>query len=127
MSGSDLFTGTLDILVLRTVRDEARHGYAIVQVLRELSGGVLDIAEGVMYPALHRLEKRGLLRATWGPSKTGRRAKYYALTSRGGRFLADQCAGWTEFTSAVSAVLHVPSGGEASSAGSDPRVAARHE
>ncbi len=131
MSGSDLFTGTLDILVLRTVQDEPHHGYAIVQALREMSGGVLDIAEGVMYPALHRLEERGLLEADWGPSKTGRRAKYYTLTSSGRRHLADQCAGWTEFTTAVSAVLRTTRvGGPAAAvdradAVDDPKVTAR--
>jgi len=126
MSGSDLFTGTLDILVLRIVQEEPRHGYAIVQVLREESGGVLDIAEGVMYPALHRLEERGLLDATWGPSKTGRRAKYYNLTKNGRHHLAEQCAGWTEFTAAVSAVLLTPVS-EHGAAGDDPKVAVRQE
>ena len=127
MRGSDLFTGTLDILVLRTVRDEARHGYGIVQLLRELSEGVLDIAEGVMYPALHRLEERGLLSSSWGPSKTSRRAKYYSLTNSGYRFLADQSAGWTEFTTAVSAVLHVPAVGERTTAAGSRAVKAQYE
>jgi len=108
MSGSDLFTGTLDILILRAVQDEARHGYAIAHVLRDRSQGVLDVAEGVMYPALHRLEERGMLEATWAPSKTGRRAKFYRLTQGGRRHLEDQRADWTKFTAAVSAVLQMP-------------------
>ena len=110
MSGSDLFTGTLDIMILRAVQEEAQHGYGIGQMLREVSRGVVDVAEGVMYPALHRLEKRGLLKAAWGESKTGRRAKYYSLTPSGERHLATQYAGWASFTAAVSAVLHMGPG-----------------
>ncbi len=112
MAGSDLFTGTLDILILRTVQDEAKHGYAVGQVLRRVSGGVLDVAEGVMYPALHRLEERGLLKAAWGRSETGRRPKYYGLTAKGKRHLEEQSAGWTSFTNAVSAVLEMERPGE---------------
>lgn len=127
MSGSDLFTGTLDILILHAVKHEARHGYDIGQMLREVSDGVLDVAEGVMYPALHRLEERGLLKATWGPSKTGRRAKYYSLTASGEKYLARRYAGWTDFTAAVSAVLHMSPGEEFTAAGADPKVAVRKE
>lgn len=105
MSGSDLFTGTLDLLVLRAVRTEARHGYAIGQLLRQTSEGVLDVAEGVMYPALHRLEEREFLTATWGKSETGRRAKYYSLTRKGRAHLEAQTAGWTAFSGAVRGVL----------------------
>ncbi len=105
MSGSDLFTGTLDLLILRTVRAEPMHGYAIGQLLRQVSGGVLDVAEGVMYPALHRLEERGFLTADWGRSETGRRAKYYSLTKKGGTHLEAATAGWTSFSEAVRGVL----------------------
>ncbi len=127
MSGSDLFTGTLDILILRAVQDQARHGYDLGQMLREISHGVLDVAEGVMYPALHRLEERGLLEAAWGLSRTGRRAKYYSLTASGKQQLAIQYADWTEFTAAVSAVLHGSPDKKFTAAGEDPKVAVRKD
>ena len=127
MSGSDLFTGTLDILILRALEDESHHGYAITQMLRDVSDGVLNVAEGVMYPALHRLEERGLLTATWGPSKTGRRAKYYSLTANGKRRLAERRAGWKSFTVAVSAVLHMTPDQATTAAGDDPKVAVRQD
>lgn len=105
MSGSDLFTGTLDLLILRAVRVDPKHGYAIGQLLRQMSGGVLDVAEGVMYPALHRLEERNYLVANWGRSETGRRAKYYTLTKLGRAHLDAQAEGWTAFSNAVRGVL----------------------
>ncbi len=113
MSGSDLFTGTLDLLILRTVRAEPMHGYAIGQLLRQVSGGVLDVAEGVMYPALHRLEERGFLSADWGRSETGRRAKYYSLTKKGRAHLEAETAGWTSFSEAVRGVLDMKEAEEA--------------
>ncbi len=105
MSGSDLFTGTLDLLILRAVRAAPMHGYAIGQLLRQVSRGVLDVAEGVMYPALHRLEERGFLSADWGRSETGRRAKYYSLTKKGRAHLEAEAAGWLSFSDAVRGVL----------------------
>ena len=105
MSGSDLFTGTLDLLILRTLRDDAQHGYAIGRALREASEGVLDVAEGVLYPALHRLEERGFLTAEWGPSDTGRRAKYYSLTADGSTRLEADRDDWDAFVTAVGSVL----------------------
>lgn len=113
MSGSDLFTGTLDLLILRTVRADPMHGYAIGQLLRQVSGGVLDVAEGVMYPALHRLEERGFLSADWGRSETGRRAKYYSLTKKGRAHLEAETAGWTSFSEAVRGVLDMKEAEEA--------------
>ena len=105
MSGSDLFNGTLDLLILRAARAKPMHGYAIGQLLRQVSGGVLDVAEGVMYPALHRLEERGFLSADWGRSETGRRAKYYSLTKKGKANLTAATAGWMSFSEAVHGVL----------------------
>lgn len=105
MTGSNLFTGTLDILVLKTLRAESMHGYAIGRVLREGSQGVLSIEEGALYPALHRLQGRGLLDAEWGRTDTGRRAKFYSLTPDGRSHLEDETARWNEYSGAVAAIL----------------------
>lgn len=105
MGGSDLFTGTLDILILRTLRGRALHGYAIGRALREGTEGVLNVEEGVLYPALHRLKGSGLLTSEWGVTETGRRAKFYTVTDAGSAHLAAQAARWTEFSGAVAAVL----------------------
>ena len=105
MSGSDLFTGTLDLLILRTLRPGALHGYGIGKALRDQSGGVLAIEEGALYPALHRLERRGQLESAWGKTDTGRRAKFYRVTSAGAEHLATESARWAEFSGAVSTVL----------------------
>ena len=105
MGGSDLFTGTLDLLILRTVVAEPKHGYAIGQLLREVSGGVLEVAEGVMYPALHRMEARELLSADWGRSETGRRAKYYKITKKGKARLEAGRADWTALSDGVRRVF----------------------
>ena len=105
MSGSDLFTGTLDLLVLRTVREEALHGYAVGKRIRETSLGVLEVEEGALYPALHRLQRRGFLTSEWGKTDTNRRAKFYSLTVEGAEHLAAESARWTGFSAAVQAVL----------------------
>lgn len=111
MSGSDLFTGTLELLILRTLDREPMHGFGVGRVLREDSSGVLDVAEGVLYPALHRLEARGLLRAEWGRSESGRRAKFYNLTADGRARLAEAEAGWRRFSGAVDGILAPRTGG----------------
>ena len=105
MGGSDLFTGTLDVLILRAVSRTPMHGYAIGRLLREGSAGVLDVEEGALYPALHRLEGQEYLEASWGKSETGRRAKFYRLTSAGRRHLADSAQRWRELAGAVEALL----------------------
>lgn len=105
MSGSDLFTGTLDLLILRTLRAGALHGYAIGKALREGTDGVLSVEEGALYPALHRLERRGLLESTWGRTETGRRAKFYRLSAEGAGHLAAESERWLEYSGAVRAVL----------------------
>ncbi len=105
MSGSDLFTGTLDILILRTLQADALHGYAIGRAIRDHSAGVLSVEEGALYPALHRLQRKGLLEAEWGRTETGRRAKFYRLTAEGSAHLAQETARWAEFSGAVSAIL----------------------
>jgi transcriptional regulator len=108
MSGSDLFTGTLDILILRTLKAAPLHGYAVGKALRDRSGGVLAVDEGALYPALHRLEGRGLLESEWGRTDTGRRAKFYRVTSAGAEHLADEAARWSEYSQAVAAILTSP-------------------
>ena len=105
MSGSDLFTGTLDILILRTLAAAPLHGYAIGRLLRERSEGVLSVEEGALYPALHRLEGRGLLDGEWGRTDTGRRAKFYRVTVEGRSHLAREAERWAEYSGAVSAIL----------------------
>ncbi len=114
MGGSDLFTGTLDLLILRVLEAGPRHAYALGRRLREGSAGVLDVAEGVLYPALHRLEERGLLEGSWAKSESGRRAKYYTLTGKGRDHLACGLEGWTRLDEAVRDVLGATSrGGDA--------------
>ena len=105
MTGSNLFTGTLDILVLKTVLSGRMHGYAIGRVIRNESEGVLSVEEGALYPALHRLQKRGLLDAEWGRTETGRRAKFYELTAEGRRHLAAETERWNAYSGAVAGIL----------------------
>lgn len=105
MSGSDLFTGTLDLLILRSLAGDALHGYGIGRHIRGTSAGVLEVEEGALYPALHRLEKRGLLEASWGKTDTGRRAKFYALTVDGRERLASELERWRAYSQAVGDVL----------------------
>lgn len=108
MSGSDLFTGTLDLLILRTLGGDPLHGYAIGRAIRETSSGALDVEEGALYPALHRLEKRELLESEWGRTDTNRRAKFYALTDAGAVHLEAESERWRDYSTAVQAVLDAP-------------------
>jgi PadR family transcriptional regulator, regulatory protein PadR len=101
----DLPQGTLDLLVLKTLALEPLHGYAIAQRLQQVSRDVVIVQQGTLYPALHRLEKRGLLKAEWKPSDTGRDAKYYKLTSAGQSQLAAEKAHWQRLTKAVGLIL----------------------
>jgi len=105
MSGSDLFTGTLNILILRTLRENPLHGYAIGRGIRNTSRGVLDVDEGALYPALHRLERQGFLSSEWGRTETNRRAKFYTLTRAGAKHLEVESERWSDFSEAVQAVL----------------------
>lgn len=101
----ELIKGTLDILILRTLQDQALHGYAISKTIREISGDVLQVEEGALYPALRRLEKRGLLRSQWGTTDTNREAKFYELTASGRRQLAEAVSGWRGYVAAMDRVL----------------------
>ena len=105
MPGSDLFTGTLDILILKAVSWGPRHGYAIGRWIRETTSDVLVLNEGALYPALHRLERKGLLKEEWGESETGREAKYYKLTPSGRAQLKTEQKRWREFSGAVTRAL----------------------
>lgn len=105
MSGSNLFTGTLDLLILRTLSAGPLHGYAIGKAIRDGSEGVLTVEEGALYPALHRLEGRGLLEARWGKTDTGRRAKFYRVTAEGREHLEAEAERWAEYSGAVTAIL----------------------
>lgn len=97
--------GTLDLLILRTLADEPLHGWAISRRIRERSGDVLQVNQGSLYPALHGLEKDGLLAAEWTVAETGRRAKVYRLTPAGRRACEREERGWLAFVTAVTHVL----------------------
>src|SRR5262245_11405852 len=102
---SDLLQGTLDVLILKVVALGPIHGYAIAQRLQQMSGDVLQVQQGSLYPALHRLEKRRWLRAVWAASETGREARFYSLTSLGRQQLEEQRANWDRLSAAISGVL----------------------
>src|SRR5262245_3654019 len=107
---SDLPQGTLDLLVLQVLALEPLHGYAIAQRLKQMSKDVVQVTQGTLYPALHRLENRGLLAAEWKPSDTGRDAKFYKLTRKGRAQLERERASWQRLTAAIAAVLRSPEG-----------------
>ena len=102
---SDLLQGTLDVLILKIIALGPVHGYAVAQRLQQISRDVLQVQQGSLYPALHRLEKRGWVRAEWAASETGRDARFYTLTREGRRQLEDQRANWMRLSTAVTAVL----------------------
>src|SRR5882762_5951138 len=101
----DLVQGTLDMLVLKALARGTKHGYAVAEWIHESSQDVLRVEEGALYPALHRLELRGLLSAEWGTSDNNRRAKYYALSAAGRKRLADETEYWRRMAGAVARVL----------------------
>jgi transcriptional regulator len=105
MAALDLLQGTLDLLVLRTLSSGPMHGYSVARMIKERSKNVFLIEEGALYPALHRLERRGWIKATWGASENNRKAKYYELTRAGRKQLETETDAWQRLTSAVSLVL----------------------
>jgi transcriptional regulator len=107
---ADLPQGTLDLLILKVVGLAPLHGYAIAQRLGQISRGVVDIQQGTLYPALHRLENRELLGAEWKQSETGRQAKYYRLTRRGRAQLEAETASWNKLAEAVGLILRATPG-----------------
>jgi PadR family transcriptional regulator PadR len=102
---ADLLQGTLDVLILKVVALGPTHGYAIAQRLQQMSGAVLQVQQGSLYPALHRLEKRRWLRAEWAASDTGREARFYSLTRLGRKQLEEQRASWDRLSAAISGIL----------------------
>lgn len=104
---TDLLQGTLDMLVMRAVADEPLHGYALVHRLKLISGGRLTVPQGSLYPALHRLENQGMLKADWRDTATGREAKFYRLTAKGRRKLEAEVAEWKELSVAIALVLGI--------------------
>jgi PadR family transcriptional regulator PadR len=101
----ELLQGTLDLLILKTLTRGRAHGYAIAEWIEQTSGDVLRVEEGALYPALHRLELRGLLKAEWGTSENNRRAKYYRLTPAGRKRLAEATEFWRRTSTAVDRIL----------------------
>src|SRR5262245_30946189 len=100
-----LLPGTLDMLILKTLSRGEQHGYAIAQFIQQASADVLKVEEGALYPALHRLEVRGLLRAEWGASDNNRRAKFYRLTALGRRELEQESVFWDRMAAAITRVM----------------------
>jgi DNA-binding PadR family transcriptional regulator len=100
----EVLKGHLDLLLLAALRDEPAHGYRVVELLRERSGGLFELGEGTVYPALYRLERAGLLASAWS-SDAGRRRRVYRLTARGGKALAEKRQEWNAFAGAVGALV----------------------
>ncbi len=107
---TDLPQGTLDLLILKVVSLGPLHGYAIGQRLQQISRGVVEVQQGSLYPALHRLETRGFLAADWKVSDTGREAKFYKLTTKGRRHLETEATHWARLTDAVQLILRSRAG-----------------
>lgn len=101
----ELLQGTLDLLILKALAKGSMHGYGVAEWIHESSQDVLRVEEGALYPALHRLELRGLLASDWGTSDNNRRAKYYALTASGRKRLAEETEYWRRMSGAVARVL----------------------
>jgi PadR family transcriptional regulator, regulatory protein PadR len=101
----DLIQGTLDLLILKALSLQPMHGWGVALRIQQISNDALQVNQGSLYPALHKLERRGWIEATWGVSDNNRRAKYYSLTAVGQRQLDQELANWERFTAAVSLVL----------------------
>lgn len=102
---TDLVQGTLDLLLLKILALEALNGWAISQRLKEISGEILQVSDGSLYPALHKLEQEGWITAEWKPSENNRRAKFYSLTRLGRRHLEKEAANWSRLSTAISRVV----------------------
>jgi PadR family transcriptional regulator PadR len=103
---ADVLRGTLDLMVLRALTWGPMHGYGVVQWIKRTTDGTLDIDDGALYPALHRLERRGWIGAEWGWSENNRRAKYYELTVEGRRQLRRELSSWARFSEAVQKIVN---------------------
>jgi PadR family transcriptional regulator, regulatory protein PadR len=103
----ELLKGTLDVLVLKSLTWGPRHGYAVARWIADATGEALQIEEGALYHALHRLERKSLVESEWGVSESNRKAKYYTLTTSGRQHLRAKSAAWTRYAEAVCAALHI--------------------
>ena len=101
----DLLPGTLDLLILRTLQKDALHGWAISERIQDVSEDVLQINQGSLYPALHRLEQQAWIKAEWRPTETGRMAKFYSLTRSGRKQLEKELANWVRLSTAINIVV----------------------
>jgi PadR family transcriptional regulator PadR len=104
---SDLVQGTLDLLLLKILALEPLHGWAVSQRLKQVSGDVLQVSDGSLYPALHKLEQEGWITAEWKTSELGRRAKFYSLTRLGRKHLEKEAANWERLSNAISSVVRL--------------------
>ena len=104
---SDLIQGTLDLLILKTISIEPKHGWAIAKRIEQVSAEVLQVTQGALYPALHRLEQQGWIRSEWRNTETGREAKFYALTRAGRAQLDKELAQWERLSNAVGLVIRM--------------------
>ena len=104
---SDLVQGTLDLLVLKILALQPLHGWALSQRLKQVSGDVLQVSDGSLYPALHKLEQQGWIQAEWKPTENNRRAKFYSLTRLGRRHLEREAANWERISTAISTVMQL--------------------
>jgi len=102
---NDLVQGTLDLLIMKTITLEPMHGWAIAKRIQQVSGEVLQVQQGSLYPALHRLEQQGWIKAKWAESETGRQARFYTLTAAGRKKLATEAANWTRLSAAIDLVM----------------------
>jgi PadR family transcriptional regulator len=102
---TDLVQGTLDLLILKTLSLEPKHGWAIAKRIQQVSQEALQIQQGSLYPALHRLEQQGWIESEWRPTETGRMAKFYALTRAGRKQLKKELASWTRLSAAINLVV----------------------
>jgi PadR family transcriptional regulator, regulatory protein PadR len=105
---TDLVQGTLDLLILKILALDALHGWAISQRLKQISGDVLQVSDGSLYPALHKLEQEGWITAEWRPSANNRRAKFYSLTRIGRQQLQKETASWQRLSEAITIVVALP-------------------
>jgi PadR family transcriptional regulator, regulatory protein PadR len=103
--GAELLPGTLDLLILKAVSLGELHGYGVLLRIEQITGGALQVQQGALYPALYRLEHRGLIRSEWGVSENNRRAKYYRLTPAGRRRLGQEVADWNRLVDAIALAL----------------------
>ena len=107
---SDLMQGTLDLLILKILALQPLHGWALGQRLKQVSDEVLQVSDGSLYPALHKLEHEGWIRSEWKPTENNRRAKFYSLTALGRRQLAKEARNWERISAAISSVVRLSEG-----------------